>query len=135
MEETFRYLNKSEILQINRLMIERFGGEYIFENGNVLYPGSLDHLISIIRGDISYYKDISIYEKASLLCTRIIQGHIFFDGNKRTGFESAVLLLKLNEIHLKFDLASAFEITLDIANKRKNWEDFTNWLIQHSEEQ
>lgn len=132
MAETLLYLNRSEILLINQLMIQRFGGEYFKEKNNLLSPNELDYLLSAVRGEISFYDDFSVFEKSSLLCVRIIQNHIFYDGNKRTGFEASNLFLRVNKYELLFDTSSAIKVTLSIAKKEFDYLDFSKWLEKRS---
>jgi len=133
MAQTLLYLNRSEILLINRLMIQKFGGEYCQEKSNLLFPNEFDYLLSAVRGEISYYGDFSLFEKSSLLCVRIIQNHIFTDGNKRTGFEASNLFLRLNNYDLHFDTNSAIEVSLLIAKKELDYFDFSAWLEKRAE--
>ena len=133
MAETLFYLNRSEILLINKLMIQNFGGEYFHEKSNLRFPNELDFLLSAIRGDISHYDDFSLFEKSSFLCVRIIQNHIFFDGNKRTGFEASNLFLRVNNYELIFDVFSAIKVSLRIAKKEIDYLDFSKWLEERAE--
>jgi death-on-curing protein len=113
-------------------MIESFGGEYSDESENLKSPGSLEYILAVIRGDFPYFFHSSIFEVAAFLCFRIIQGHIFFDGNKRTGFEAMNLLLQINNISLSFDTEVALDFSLKIAKKEISEKEFIVWLRDNS---
>ena len=98
------YLEKGDIILINRLTLKRHGGHFV-PPFNLLNEASLDYLIEAVKGEI-YGKELysSISEKASLYVFSIISNHVFQDGNKRTGLETALLFLKLNGYELKPEL-------------------------------
>ena len=67
-----------------------------------LSDNHLDYLIEIVESEIfgsQMYPEI--YHKAGLYMYNIIANHIFQGGNKRTGLESALLFLQLNNYDLK----------------------------------
>ena len=85
--QTLRVTLSSEtIVEINRRQIEKFGGGWHPTSDNFQNPGTLIHVLEEIRGSL-FGKDLypSIPEKAAILSYRIMAGHVFFDGNKRTG--------------------------------------------------
>lgn len=54
-------------------------------------------------------------------------GHIFHDGNKRTGMESCRLFLELNGFALRMDM-DIVTIALKIATHKIEFDDFVEWL-------
>ena len=132
MGRTFQTLTKSEIVQINRRMIQQFGGVFFSGNENIHNPGSLEYLVSMIQGsafDFDPYPNI--IEKAALLACRIITGHIFIDGNKRTGMESCRLFLEINGYDLPIDNDIVI-MALQIAKNETTFLDFVEWLNNHT---
>ena len=98
------YLEKEDIILINQLTIKRHGGNFV-PPFNLLNESSLDYLIEAVSGEIFGQEMYStVAEKAGLYIYSIISGHIFQDGNKRTGLESGLLFLKLNGFELKENL-------------------------------
>ena len=75
-------LTAQQIIELHDNIIERTGG-----TKGVLNIGSIDHLIY----RLSREKDP--FRKASITLEKIITTHPFFDGNKRTGFQVADLIL------------------------------------------
>ena len=58
----------------------------------------------------------SLIDKAAALAWWIIKGHIFNDGNKRTGMQAAIELLEINEATAHFDSESIVEIAIEVAS-------------------
>jgi death-on-curing protein len=98
------YLQKEDIVLINRLTIKKHGGNFV-PPFNFLNEGPLDYLLEAVQAqmfDTPLYPEI--HEKAGLYMYNIISNHVFQDGNKRTGLGSALLFLKLNGYRLKDEL-------------------------------
>ena len=91
-----QFLSFDEIVEINRLYIERFGGEFTGTD-NLRSPGSLDFALETIQGTIFGFTPYpTLVDKVAFLCHRIADGHLFRDGNKRTAFEVSILMLSIN---------------------------------------
>lgn len=146
------YLTKEDIIFINRKTIEAHGGNFV-PPSNLLNESPLDYLVEIIDakmfGEPLYPK---LSDKAALYMYNIISNHIFQDGNKRTGLESALLFLKLNDFQLQEALekitiednrfvpiegSSTTEIliafTLEIASGSLTLENCRAWFAQNIE--
>ena len=74
-------LNQKEVIETNKILCEEFG-----QTGTVINEGNLDFAI-----DQFDQEEITIIE----LCRKMIQGHCFLDGNKRTAF---VVYMWLNKV-------------------------------------
>ncbi|MDE1856838.1 MAG: type II toxin-antitoxin system death-on-curing family toxin [Candidatus Micrarchaeota archaeon] len=80
------YLTKEQIIRINK---------EVGADGTLVNEGNLEFIVSKVqslKADINHKAAIYLYE--------IINMHPFLDGNKRTGFISAVLFLELNGLKL-----------------------------------
>lgn len=133
MGSPFKTLIIEDLIEINRRMIEEFGGVYFSEDQNLLFPGSLDHIFDSIQGmvfNVDQYP--TIFEKAAGLAWRIIVGHVFHDGNKRTGMEACRLLMEINGYRMKIDM-DAVNIALRIAKKEIQFSEFVDWIMERSE--
>lgn len=94
------YLQKEEIIFINRKTIERHGGNFV-PPYNILNENPLDYVVEAVDAEMfgePLYPEI--WDKAAVYFHTIITGHIFQDGNKRTGLEAALAFLKLNDNNL-----------------------------------
>jgi len=81
---------------------------------------NLDYLLDAIQAKMfgnEMYPTIS--DKAGLYMFNIISNHIFQDGNKRTGLESALSFLELNGHKLKNNLSKINFNNKSYSSKRK----------------
>lgn len=74
----------------------------------------------------------SIADKAALLAWTIIKGHIFWDGNKRTGMSVLITFLRSNGYRLNITPQEIVEIALQVAGKDTEriflYEEFLDWI-------
>ena len=108
-------------------MIAEFGG-FFAGNRNLANPGSLEHILEAIRGSL-FGEELypTIYEKAAALGWRVIIGHVFHDGNKRTGMEACRLFLELNGYTMRID-RDVIDMALKIATHEVAFADFVRWI-------
>lgn len=132
MAESCRLPDANEIIRINEGMIQRFGGFYTAEHDNLMRPGALEALLEECQG--AYFGEErypSIIDKAAMLCWRIIAGHVFRDGNKRTGLQVCRATLFFNGYELPNNETTHATI-LAIATGDLSLEDFTELLAHAS---
>ena len=104
-----RYLTIAEILEV----AEGHVGTYHLLDENRLHY--VVEAVSGTFGDTELYPTLS--QKAAVYAHHIITGHIFLDGNKRTGLHCAVLFLEFNGCTLRLDLDdSIIELGFKIAD-------------------
>jgi len=122
---------REDIVRTNRLHIELTGGDYQGPD-NLLYPGSLEWVLEAIQyplSDIDLYP--SVAEKAARLAWTIIRGHVFRDGNKRTGMSALQAMIRLNGYRLDVTADEIVEIALGIAGGYEedySYEEFVRWV-------
>ena len=68
--------------------------------------------------------------KAAALIHSLLLNHVFVDGNKRTGFESARLLLILNGFDVKYSLDEAARFCFDVGSGKVNEKEVMEWLLK-----
>lgn len=63
----------------------------------------------------------------------IIANHVFQDGNKRTGLESGIILLRINCYNLSpnLRLEEIYNFTMKVAAGQSNLEECQAWFEQH----
>lgn len=111
-------------------MIEEFGGLFIPPH-NLFNEGSLHHVLAtIIDRNPVYTSHFEIKEKAARLGYHIISGHIFNDGNKRTGAHVVWEFLAANGIEILLN-HSIIEVTKAVAEHKATLDDFVVWLKNH----
>ncbi|MDX2130040.1 MAG: type II toxin-antitoxin system death-on-curing family toxin [Chloroherpetonaceae bacterium] len=122
------YLIKNDIIAINQLMIEKFGGNYVPPE-NLLKPAALDYLIEIVNAEVfgtRLYPEI--HHIAGVYFFNIIDGHIFQDGNKRTGLEASLLFLKLNDYELHASNQELIDFATDVGSGKETLETVQAWI-------
>jgi death on curing protein len=95
------YLTISDIILIQKELTLRYGGLILSEN-NIENESGLSYLIEAVSASIfgiELYP--TIWEKAAIYMFSVNCDHIFYDGNKRTGLETALVFLEKNGHVLK----------------------------------
>ena len=109
-------------------MIAEFGGIFLPGDRNLANPGSLKHVLDAIQGSLFDHDPYpKLVEKAAAVAWRITVGHVFHDGNKRTGMEACRLFLELNGYDMRID-REVVEVSLRIASHQVEFEDFVRWV-------
>lgn len=95
----------------------RYGGRYVVADNNFGGTSSLQYILDTIQHPIyGVDKYPSLIDKAAALAWWIIEGHIFNDGNKRTGMQAAIELLEINGATTHFDSESIVAIAIETAS-------------------
>lgn len=100
-----RILTKTDIIHFNKATVEKHGGTFV-PPGNFLNESSLDYLLEAVNGELfgqAMYPTLA--DKAAFYMFSIVTGHIFQDGNKRTGLGAARLFLRLNGVKMGQNLS------------------------------
>ncbi len=82
-----QFLSVTEVIEIHRRLIERFGG-----TAGVRDKGLLES--ALFRPQTGYYEDLA--EMAAALFESLLLNHAFIDGNKRVAFFATDVFLRLN---------------------------------------
>jgi death-on-curing protein len=114
-------LTSQKILEIHECIIERYGG-----TRGVLNRGTIDFLVYQLN------KKDNVFEKASLALDKIIKGHPFIDGHKRTGFQVADLILREGGYHIHAEEEEILSTLLKIAQYKCTIEEIENWIKRKS---
>lgn len=145
------YLEKEDIILINKLTIHFHGGGFVPPN-NLLNDNGLEYVVDAVKGEIFGQEVYSkIYDKAAVYMFTIISNHVFQDGNKRTGLESGLLFIKLNGYKLKESLSKIefenrqipkvgdetkeilFNFTMEMASGEMNLDESRKWFEHNIE--
>lgn len=119
-----RYLTINELLVLHAYQIDNFGGNPTVLNIKLL-ESALARPQTILSG-----KDMfpTIYDKAAVLGTGIINNHPFVDGNKRTGLHAMLVFLKLNNVEISIDNKMLVKLGYDIAKKVYSTNELAKYL-------
>lgn len=107
--------------EVHDAIIARGGGER-----GILHRGSLEAAIERARWGPFHTGDLA--ERAALLVRGVIRDHPFVDGNKRTAYETADILLRFNGYRLVVDREEVVEMMVEIAKGDVDLARITRWL-------
>ena len=126
------YPTARQVCEVNRRMIEEFGGSFVPPN-NVRNLDALEYILGSVRfsifGRIMY---ASLKEKAAAIAHHIISRHIFHDGNKRTAIHIAWEFLRSNGIRISLE-PTIVELSVAIATGDAGQEEVLQWLHSHQQ--
>ena len=123
-----RYLTAEQVLFIHARLIAETGGEHGVRDLGLLQSAVSRPQASFEGQDL--YPDL--YHKAAALLESLVNNHPFVDGNKRTGFTSAAMFLKINGFSLIASNQEVESFVLSIASGEGSVETITDWLKTHS---
>jgi len=82
--------------------------------GGVVNEGQIENALNYIEHGTFGRKPEGVFEKAAHLMKRIVQGHEFADGNKRTGLYASQELLEMNGYDVEIS-SELYTTAVDIA--------------------
>lgn len=75
------------------------------------------------------YEDTEM--KIAVIADGLIRNHGFIDGNKRIGVAVMILLLKLNNIVIRYSQQELIDLGLSVAEGKLNENDILKWIERH----
>jgi len=117
-----------EILRIHDLSIKDYGGSAGVRDLNLI-ESAVARPFQSFGGDEFYP---TIYEKAAALLESVVKNHPFIDGNKRTGFLAAYVLLFKNGFEITAQKEDAYDFVINIASSKILFEEIIEWLRNNS---
>ncbi|WP_022769140.1 type II toxin-antitoxin system death-on-curing family toxin [Butyrivibrio sp. NC2007] len=120
-------LTQKQILMMHKQLVEQTGGSDKVLNYDLL-DSALENPFQTFDGKELYP---TIQEKAARLGYGLIKNHCMEDGNKRIGAHTMLVFLALNGIELQYTQKELYEIILDIAASKKEYEDLLQWVMDH----
>ena len=121
-----KYLTQDQVILIHDKIIESFSKEK-----GKMNMGNLESTLQRVEGYNEGIGD-ALFWKATILLERIIIGHPFIDGNKRTAYEATKLFLQINNYVLDAEEEEVISLLVAIAKSKKNRFSIKNWLETHS---
>lgn len=117
------YPTLSEVLELHRILIERFGG-----SGGIRDLGLLQS--ALMRPQTGYYSTLSL--EAAALLQSLCQNHAFLDGNKRVAFAVTAIFLRMNGYRLKVDADNGESFLINqVIGKKAAIEEIAAWLEKY----
>ena len=95
----------------------------------MLNSGRLRYAVEAVRASVFGIElHPTLEEKAAALAFAIVTGHVFLDGNKRTGVETLFLVLELNGWTLLASDDDLVAQAVDLAAGNVSFEGFVAWI-------
>ncbi len=117
---TALFLTRDEVLQIHKLLIERFGGK-----SGVRDLGLLES--ALYRPKTGYYNDLS--EMSAALFESLIMNHPFIDGNERVAFFAADVFLRMNGYKFQVEAKEAYKFLIGLLESSDcTYDNLLKWI-------
>jgi death on curing protein len=117
-------ISTEEVIKIHKLLIDQFGGSH-----GVRDKSSLNSAINI---PFATFDQQELYpepvDKAAAILESIVTNHPFIDGNKRTGYVLARLLLLKSGLDLKATQEEKYEMVIAVSKGELKYEHIRNWM-------
>lgn len=120
-------INLADVLHIHDVLIDQFGGSHGIREMN--------SLISAINRPFASFDQKDLYpepiDKAAAVLESIVTNHPFIDGNKRTGYVLARILLLKSGIDISATQEEKFKLVISVSKGDWNFDQIKNWLTNH----
>ncbi|MEH6848194.1 type II toxin-antitoxin system death-on-curing family toxin [Bacillus cereus] len=127
-----KYLTATEVILLNELAIKKITpSEPVGVKDLGLLESAVDRPKSSAFGDDAYP---TIFEKAAALFESIGKNHAFLNANKRTAFIALNLFLGYNGYKLEMTQQFAEDFTVDMVNKKYDFEQIVAIIKEYSVE-
>lgn len=118
---------KSDVLDIHKRQIERFGGlDGIRDNG--LLDSALAQPQATFFGELLH---LTIPTQAAAYLYHLAKNHPFLDGNKRTAFATMIAFLNMNGYELNMTEEVAYNMVMQVAQSKMSKEELSSFLEQY----
>lgn len=121
-------ISEREVLEIHFILIERFGGSEGVRDQELL-DSALNRPYQTFNGQELYPRPI---DKAAAIIESIVKNHPFVDGNKRTGYVLARLLLMNEQRDIHANQEDKYQFVISISTGELNFDQIKAWLDKNS---
>lgn len=111
---------------ILNLFKEKIGKSILMNNAGL--KATLDK----VQWGIPFQPEPTIWDRVTILYKSIVEEHFFTDGNKRIGLLLAFIFLNNNGYDFITSNDDAYEITLEVAQGLKTYEEIKVWFKSNS---
>jgi len=122
-------ISTEDVLKIHKLLIDQFGGSHGVRNKSSLN--------SAINRPFATFDKQELYpepvDKAAAILESIVTNHPFIDGNKRTGYVLARLLILKSGLDIKAKQEDKYEMVIAVSKGEWKFEEIKNWLTERCE--
>lgn len=123
-----QFLTADQVIEINQNQISLYGGEFSLDD-----PQKLDAAIHAPQATFNgkYLNDFP-FEMAAAYLISLSQDHAFRDGNKRTGYASALVFLDWHGWSIEADDEAQEKFVLEVAKGIFKKADATSFFEKHA---
>ena len=121
-------ISEKEALEIHAILIERFGGSTGIRDIELL-NSALNRPYQTFDGNELYPTPV---DKAAAMLESIVKNHPFTDGNKRTGYVLARLLLMNEELDIHANQEQKYQLVISISKGELSFDQIKEWLEKNS---
>ncbi len=116
-----------QIFALHSKLIARTGGSDGFRDAGLIESALMRAKAAF--GGVEAYRTVS--RKAAAICCGLIGNHGFIDGNKRIGIAAMLLVLRRNDITLRYAQAELICLGLNAAQGIVDVNGVAEWIEQH----
>jgi len=121
-------ISEREVLEIHSILIGRFGGSEGVRDQELL-DSALNRPYQTFDGQELYPSPV---DKAAAIIESIVKNHPFVDGNKRTGYVLARLLLMNEQRDIHANQKDKYQFVISISTGELNFNQIKEWLDKNS---
>jgi death-on-curing protein len=120
-------LTIAEVEKIHAVLIEKFGGGKGIRDLGLL-ESALVRPFNTFEGQELYPEPV---DKAAAVLESVVMNHPFVDGNKRTGYVLARLLLMNNGWDIEASQNAKYDFVVAVATGEMRFDEIRSWLKAH----
>ncbi|MGO1712039.1 type II toxin-antitoxin system death-on-curing family toxin [Senegalia sp. (in: firmicutes)] len=122
-------LSIEDIILFHEKIINQTGGSKGIRDKKLI-ESSINRAFATYGGKDLYPE---LIQKVSVITYSLINNHGFIDGNKRIGISTMIILLKINQIDIKYTQEELINLGLEIARGNIKENGILNWIKNHIE--
>ena len=124
MKRRLRFLSAEEVVAMHEVLLARYGGRAGGGPRGRSYEG-VDAAVQAVKN--SYYQTIE--ELAAAYAVYIVQGHVFADGNKRTGAAAMLTFLEANAAPVRIDAEELAAMMIELQQRAEAGEAVSDLVL------
>ena len=117
-------LKTKDIITLHDTLIEKYGGT----NGTMI-EATIDHLIQYKLSPLK-----TVFANAAIALHTITTAHAFFDGNKRTAFALADVILRNRGYKIVADKNTTKKMLITVAEYKMSVDEIEEWIRRNTAE-
>ena len=121
-------ISEKEAIEIHSILIERFGGSNGVRDSELL-DSAINRPYQTFDGKDLYS---TATDKAAAILESIVKNHPFIDGNKRTGYVLARLLLMNEGLDIITNQEEKYQFVISISTGVLSFDEIKEWLDKNS---